>query len=151
VQPVPQRDQPLPVLLQLGDRPEGVWSVEGTLAVTLGRYLHVHAQLWRAVVRPTTDINEWVDPRPPTVDTGAPSPAFDPADTPVPEALPPAFDPGPEAQTYQVLDEQRRMRSGELHYLDHPAFGVLIRIDAVTPPPGLTEAAAAIGADNAPD
>lgn len=29
------------------------------------------------------------------------------------------------------LDETRRLRSGELHYIDHPALGVLIRVDAV--------------------
>jgi hypothetical protein len=27
------------------------------------------------------------------------------------------------------MQEHRRMRSGELHYLDHPMMGVLIRID----------------------
>jgi hypothetical protein len=32
------------------------------------------------------------------------------------------------------LREQRRMRSGELHYLDHPKFGVLARIDPVQAP-----------------
>jgi hypothetical protein len=26
------------------------------------------------------------------------------------------------------LDTSRRMRSGELHYLDHPVFGVLIKV-----------------------
>ena len=29
------------------------------------------------------------------------------------------------------LREQRRMRSGELHYLDHPKFGVLARVDPI--------------------
>ena len=28
--------------------------------------------------------------------------------------------------------EQRRMRSGELHYLDHPKFGVLARVDPMS-------------------
>jgi hypothetical protein len=27
-----------------------------------------------------------------------------------------------------ALDERRRMRSGELHYFDHPAFGVLVEV-----------------------
>jgi hypothetical protein len=30
------------------------------------------------------------------------------------------------------------MRSGELHYFDHPLFGVLVRIDKVTHPEELT-------------
>ena len=35
---------------------------------------------------------------------------------------------------YMEMREQRRMRSGELHYLDHPKFGVLARVDPVQPP-----------------
>jgi hypothetical protein len=30
------------------------------------------------------------------------------------------------------------MRSGELHYFDHPLFGLLVRIDKVTHPENLT-------------
>ena len=33
-----------------------------------------------------------------------------------------------------VLDESRRMRSEEIHYLDHPKFGVIVRIDPVLVP-----------------
>jgi hypothetical protein len=32
------------------------------------------------------------------------------------------------------LTESRRMRSGELHYLDHPAFGILATITPYEPP-----------------
>ena len=35
---------------------------------------------------------------------------------------------------YAVLDQSQRMRSGELHYFDHPLFGMLVRIDKVSPP-----------------
>lgn len=31
------------------------------------------------------------------------------------------------------IDESRRVRYGQLHYLDHPIFGVLIQIDRVAP------------------
>jgi hypothetical protein len=31
------------------------------------------------------------------------------------------------------IDESRRIRYGQIHYLDHPIFGVLIRIDRVQP------------------
>jgi hypothetical protein len=33
------------------------------------------------------------------------------------------------------LTQERQMRSGELHYFDHPAFGVLIKITPVRPDP----------------
>ena len=35
---------------------------------------------------------------------------------------------------FMVLDESRRMRSAEIHYLDHPKFGVIVRIDPVLVP-----------------
>jgi hypothetical protein len=31
--------------------------------------------------------------------------------------------------TYWVMDQSRRMQSGESHYLDHPTLGVIIRVD----------------------
>ncbi len=34
-----------------------------------------------------------------------------------------------------VFEQSRRMRSGEQHYLDHPAMGVIVRIDEVSQPP----------------
>ena len=35
---------------------------------------------------------------------------------------------------YALLDQSQRMRSGDLHYFDHPLFGLLVRIDKVSPP-----------------
>lgn len=35
---------------------------------------------------------------------------------------------------YALLNQSRRMRSGELHYLDHPLFGLLVRIEKVSYP-----------------
>ena len=47
---------------------------------------------------------------------------------------------------YMLLDESRAMRRSELHYLDHPKFGVLVRIDRVPPSRRLLEAATAFEA-----
>ncbi|NJN50976.1 MAG: hypothetical protein HC809_03525 [Gammaproteobacteria bacterium] len=99
VQAVPPRETPQALLIQTGDRFADRWSVEGTLAITLGRFLHADVALWRQAAPDTAEL--------------------------------------------QLLREHRRMRSGELHYLDHPAFGVLIRIDPVAPPQALVDMAAA--------
>lgn len=101
MQPTPPRDAGEPLLLQAGPQPDGVHQLEGTLQVTLGRYLHFRAQLWQPAMA-----------------------------TAQPHALP-----------YTELNESRTMRSGELHYLDHPKIGVLMRIDPVPVP---TELAAAL-------
>ena len=46
--------------------------------------------------------------------------------------------------TYALLDESRRMRSDELHYLDHPLFGVIVRIKPLPIPKRITELAAVL-------
>jgi hypothetical protein len=38
------------------------------------------------------------------------------------------------------LTAERSARSGELHYFDHPAFGVLLKITPVRPDPNTTAA-----------
>ena len=45
-----------------------------------------------------------------------------------------------DAVPYMQLHQARTLRSGELHYLDHPRMGVLVRIDPLPPSPALVEA-----------
>ncbi len=108
IQPVPDRDQLQPLLIQVGDRIGAVWRIEGYLGITRGRYLHLDTRLWYT---PNSS---------PNTQTQAPS--------------------------YMELREQRRMRSGELHYLDHPKFGVLARVDPVQPPETLVSELARLAA-----
>ena len=72
-----------------GERP----AVDGTVKVSLARYLHVDLDL--------------VYSRPGNGENAAPN------------AVPARF----------RLVSERRMRSGELHYIDHPLFGVLVLIE----------------------
>ena len=46
----------------------------------------------------------------------------------------------PEASGHISLNQSRAVRSGELHYLDHPKLGILVRIRPVVPPEELQEA-----------
>ena len=109
IQPVPDRDQLRPMLIQIRDRADSVPRIEGILGVTRGRYLHIDARLWYAVNANQTAIET-------------------------------------EQPGYMELREQRRMRSGELHYLDHPKFGVLARVDPIQPPETLLAELARLGA-----
>ncbi len=84
-----------------------VYRLDGTVTVTLGRFLHLHPRL---VLTESPDDEG-------AVDVGQ-------ADTLVPLWM----DEEQRLQRY-VLDESRRMRSNELHYIDHPRFGILVRID----------------------
>ena len=118
-QPVPLRNRPEPLLIQAGARRNGHYPLEGTIDVTAGGYLHFHARLWFQ----DADLPAMAQAR--TADALA------------------AASPGPR---YMLLDESRAMRRGELHYLDHPKLGVLVRIDRVPPSRRLLEASAAFEA-----
>ena len=124
-QQVPPRNAPEPLLIQAGRHDDGVHELEGTLDITLGRYLHFRARLW------------WVGPptarelraAAPSSITGGPESGADPQP--------------PGGIGYMALEESRAMRSGTLHYLDHPVLGVLVRADPVTAPRWLVDASAA--------
>ena len=49
IQPVPDRDQLRPVLIQIREPSGGPPRIEGIIGVTRGRYLHLDAKLWYAV------------------------------------------------------------------------------------------------------
>jgi Peptidoglycan-binding protein, CsiV len=117
IQPVPDRDQPMPLLIQTGKRSASSWQIEGTIEVALGRYLHVDTRLW---YRP----DPGAVPGPPAASPDAVAIGADPRAE-------------PDAEAYMELREQRRLRSGELHYFDHPKFGMLVRIDPVLMPDSL--------------
>jgi hypothetical protein len=81
-------------------------ELQGYLAVTLGRYLHTAATLW---LYPSDSLSG-------------------------PSAANNDENPLRATRPYAQLKQSRRMRSGELHYFDHPLFGVLVRIDKVKHP-----------------
>jgi hypothetical protein len=95
----------------------GVTNPAGTIRLSLTRFLHVKLDLSYADAQPART-----------------------ALAPQPDALAEL----PVAPRYH-LSAERTMRSGELHYFDHPAFGVLIKVTPVKPDsrtPGGTRPAA---------
>lgn len=118
-QAVPARDAPLPVKLSSageGHTRHGLNKVEGFIEITVSRYLHAQATLWYQ--------------------------ADNLGERPTPLYGIPAQDSNQLRQyiPYMQLSQSRRMRSRELHYIDHPKLGLLIRIDPVTPPNDLITA-----------
>jgi hypothetical protein len=104
--------------------PDGVHTgagkeLSGSVAVTLGRYLHFRTAL------------NYVAPALGAIPMQV-------ALSPEGEALPvddiEGFGPG-----FMTLAQSRRMRSEELHYLDHPKLGVVVRIDPISIPDHLLE------------
>jgi peptidoglycan-binding protein CsiV len=112
-QPIPARDRPQPIYVSsefttsAPGTSAGFAKIEGYISVTVGRYLHFAPTLWYHA------------------DTLGVAPVPLPVMGPLPELA---------DNRYFVLSESRRMRSAELHYLDHPKLGVLVRIDPVELP-----------------
>ena len=105
-------------------------ALDGTLRVHRARYLHVQADL--LYYRPLE--SDGPAPVPPGDDPNA-LPSADSPDTAFIEHLLAEEDTAPRVFR---LTESRRMRSRELHYLDHPLFGVLVEawpLDLPDPPP----------------
>lgn len=111
-----------PVLVLGGDGAAGTPELVGTVGVALRRYLHAEVDLYRAEPLPVDAAPERALPGP-----AEPSPFLQPGAVERLEAEPP---PG---TGWVHVQQTRRMRSGELHYLDHPRLGVLLRIEPWEP------------------
>ncbi len=75
-------------------------TIDGILKLHLGRYLHVEADLlYRSQTEPQENNTFFM-----------------------------TLDESEQPQTLFRMHQKRRMRSGELHYFDHPMFGLLVKI-----------------------
>ena len=113
-QPIGQT--PIPILIQGGEQYGDQFELEGTLSIRRQRYLHVDADLRLMQF----SLERFARP----AEQEAPLKSKYPD---LYEAAQRGREHSPTAQFN--LNESRRLRSGELHYLDHPALGVLLLID----------------------
>jgi hypothetical protein len=94
----------------------GLYELEGLITITLSRYLHTKAELVLRKPADTASILQQVEP------IGA-------------QEQQEMIELEGQLLLNYGLDEQRRMRSKKLHYLDHPEFGMLVLITPYEPPP----------------
>tara|TARA_R110002110_G_scaffold107320_2_gene268456 strand:+ start:27338 stop:28462 length:1125 start_codon:yes stop_codon:yes gene_type:complete len=143
-QPVAAQRSALPLLLDQSGDSASYPLLQGTITLYLSRFLHLETNLWL-----NTDGSylpgTWRMPAPPlgpaslelveapllqpeleeVLDFGAAyDPAWDQAGEPTGVEPPPAY-PWRHAV---LLQQQRRMRSNEVHYIDHPLLGLVIKI-----------------------
>ena len=102
----------------VGDRHE----LQGYITVSAENYLHVYVNLWFSQFGPT----------PPSTDPIVlPRANGDLAGVGIPAGN---TDAEPSIEKLFVLQQHRRVRSGELHYFDHPRFSALVTINPVESP-----------------
>lgn len=97
-----------------------LYELEGQITITLSRYLHTHAEL--VLRKPAQPGNLLVTNEQPGNLEGNDERTED------------LMLQGQLLLNY-ALNEQRRMRSRKLHYLDHPEFGMLVMITPYEPTP----------------
>ncbi len=115
-------------LLSSGAEPAstGLWEIDGQLSLTASRFLHADTELVfrRPVVAATGT--------PPVPGTGGPVAAG----TATPLSTTPADAPAlvdEDRLQFFKLAQSRRLKSNELHYFDHPMFGLLIVLRPLEP------------------
>lgn len=113
-------------------RPVEVRPLDGTVRVAVSRYLHVSTDLhlttpveWTTLSGREADV-ESRDDRSRAEGEEA---AVDPAPTGMTARQQHPIGPDGRNMLSYPFQQNRRMRSGELHYLDHPVLGLLIRVD----------------------
>lgn len=113
---MPKSTAPL-VRIRAGSSSDSAWpALDGTMQVYLARYLHVNLDLWytRKAAAPVEPV---------AVSAPEDGAGMQPARTA-------AW--SPFVQQQFRMQTHRRMRSGELHYIDHPLLGVLVQISKVS-------------------
>jgi len=119
----PMDNKKTPIMIQAGDRYDDRFELEGILAFNRSRYLHVTTDLWYTVFE--------------NRGTGAAAQGADVIATLDAEMLSGYEDlTAVEQRRGQYapvrthrMSQSRRMRSSEVHYLDHPLFGVIVRVN----------------------
>ena len=115
-------------------------SLEGLISVTLGRYLHFAGQLWLEAPVADYEAEQLLSVGDGTIANLHSSSTQKLLNTESVEATTTqknasslaALDKANSTKTaYFELNESRRMRSKELHYLDHPAMGIIVKITPV--------------------
>ena len=181
-QTIENRNNATSIAINGGEAYDDHFELEGSIKISLERYLHINTDLWLNQFVSKTGENEpslmLLPPVPSAVDETNASEQEIPFFAPInsfstdnvnpetgeilPEQNAPALlsdqlqlapQPDPLTEANQQLERQlalledaqfaveqtivmrqhRRMRSTELHYIDHPMFGVLIRIDPYEP------------------
>ena len=129
LQPVPARARSVPLLIH-SPAATGVYpELQGSIRLYRERYLHLETALWLNTRGDYLEHNTTMPtpPLPPSL-----SGAGDEAGSAVEDESGNAAGDVVVRYPYRhavTLQQQRRMRSGELHYIDHPMLGLLIRAD----------------------
>lgn len=139
LQTMGDRDNSLSIIIRGGDQFDDHYELEGTIRLSVERYLHIQTDLWlsRFINATASEEPNWETlpkvPAPQLIDNSGPETLFVDASAPFSLASQQGNFGFFERDEYRVektvvMRQDRRMRSQELHYIDHPLMGVLVKI-----------------------
>ena len=158
LQPIKDKDSSPSILLEAGEKFGEFYEFSGSFKIYKGRYLHINTDIWQLSYEPNLSLEYQYSPillpKNPSIKNqinssesfsnrknvfnnlnfrnsdnnnyGLPAVGWYSFSKENPYEDAPYI-----PVSAKILNESRRMRSGELHYLDHPEFGLLIRISPV--------------------
>ncbi|MBV1870054.1 MAG: peptidoglycan binding protein CsiV [Gammaproteobacteria bacterium] len=137
LQPRLDKTVSLPLLIQAGDLTEdNQFELEGYIRISIKRYIHIETDLWLSNYQPKEKQTDYwrefssiTDPLSyegglhASLSEPSPSrPSYTEALAPLPRKQQPY-----RTKYIAQMQQTRRMNRDELHYLDHPLFGLLVR------------------------
>ncbi|MBA6412109.1 hypothetical protein H2508_03185 [Parahaliea sp. F7430] len=151
LQPIVSESQALPIILDHSGDDAAYPALQGSIKLYLSRYLHLETNLWLNTQGDYLS-GEWRMPAPPlgpsSVQVVKPAKEILSAEEALSslsaqEGLEPAAEleqPGDDTDSsphypYRhavLLQQSRRMRSNEVHYIDHPMLGLVVKLTPLT-------------------
>jgi len=161
-QPIVNQKNAPSIVISGGDLFDKNHELEGSISLYVSRYLHIHTNLWLTDFEANfgQDLGHWpILPIPPTyvnvdavenlLSSQQPAPAnewnvkfgqqnIDLNSDSANSNLLIGFNASEEQRPYVArnivtMKQKRRMRSGELHYIDHPKLGILVIVNKYVP------------------
>lgn len=126
-QPLEGRDSAKTIVINGGDRFGNHFELEGTVTLAVNRYLHIETDLWLSSFINSGGLETLSHLRLP------PSPRAATAQHSTIAATEERMDQQYAIEHIALMRQKRRMRSGELHYIDHPSMAILIKITPYEP------------------
>jgi len=134
--PVVSEGRSLPLLLEAGDYYAGQPELIGQLTLSVARYLHLETDLYLHTFEPletspsSSALNQFLNRNRSSLDTSTRLPSSSEQVTADQDGQLSQLI----SQEYQIkesaqMQQRRRMRSGELHFIDSPYIGLLIKIE----------------------
>ena len=139
LQPMADRDNSIAVVIRGGEQFDDHFELEGTVKLSVERYLHIQTDLWlsRFINAVASDEPNWnILPKVPAQEAFNKKTTvnfFLDIDQPLHFLKQQDRFGVIEQRQFRVeetvvMRQDRRMRSHELHYIDHPLFGVLVKV-----------------------